>query len=60
MTKAEQLDILERAFDAGCFLEVVKMIKANSSIVMIEKVITKSKERLASTDINWDDLFGGD
>ena len=54
------LDMLERAFEAGCFKEVLKMIRANSSEVLIEKVIKKSRERADSFNFDWDDLFGAD
>lgn len=60
MTQAQLLDVLERAHDAGCFKEVVKMIKAGSAIVLIEKVIEKSQKRADQWDFDWDGLFGSD
>ena len=60
MTQPQLLDILERAHDAGCFKEVVKMIKAGSAIVLIEKVIEKSQQRADLFDFDWDGLFGSD
>ena len=60
MTQAQLLDILERAHDAGCFKEVLKMIKAGSAIVLIEKVIEKSQQRADQFDFDWDHLFGSD
>lgn len=60
MTQTQLLDILERAHNAGCFKEVVKMIKAGSTIVLIEKVIEKSQQRADQFDFDWDHLFGSD
>tara|TARA_Y100000593_G_C4217688_1_gene290098 strand:- start:386 stop:568 length:183 start_codon:yes stop_codon:yes gene_type:complete len=60
MTESQILDLLERAYAAGCFTEVLKMIKARSAIVMIEKVIEKSKERQDDFDFDWNEMFGGD
>ena len=54
------LDLLERAYMAGCFEEVHKMIKTDSSLVLIEKVIEKSKERSDRFPFKFDDLFGTD
>ena len=51
MTESQILDLLERAFNSGCFPEVLKMIRSGSSLVMIEKVIEKSKERHDNFDI---------
>jgi len=60
MTNNKILDLLERAFEAGCFKEVLKMIRANSSEVLIEKIIKKSKEKVDTFDFDWSDLFGTD
>tara|TARA_B100000700_G_C14347694_1_gene535671 strand:+ start:328 stop:510 length:183 start_codon:yes stop_codon:yes gene_type:complete len=60
MSESQILDLLERAYHAGCFPEVLKMIRAKSAEVMIEKVIEKSKEKLDNNPFNWDDLFGAD
>tara|TARA_Y100001938_G_C8075752_1_gene425951 strand:- start:1491 stop:1679 length:189 start_codon:yes stop_codon:yes gene_type:complete len=61
LSEKKLLDLVERAFNAGCFREVVKMIKAKSSLVVIEKVIEKAKEKQESEmDFDWGDLFGGD
>ncbi len=60
MTETQILDLLERAFHSGCFPEVLKMIRSGSSLVMIEKVIQKSKERHDQFDLDWGDIFGGD
>lgn len=59
MQQAQILEILEQAFEAGCFPEVVKMIKANSEMVLIEKVIKVSKEKHDAYNIDWD-TFGSD
>tara|TARA_B100001287_G_C22626236_1_gene502653 strand:+ start:297 stop:479 length:183 start_codon:yes stop_codon:yes gene_type:complete len=60
MTQPQLLDLLERAYEAGCFKEVMKMIKAGSGIVLIEKVIEKSKKRHDEFNLDWSDLFGAD
>jgi hypothetical protein len=61
MSEQKLLDLVERAYAAGCFTEVVKMIKAKSSLVMIEKVIEKAKEKQeAEFGFDWDNLFGAD
>ena len=60
MTQHQLLDILERAYEAGCFKEAMKMIKAGSGIVLIEKVIEKSKKRHDEFNLDWSDLFGAD
>ena len=60
MPEHQILDLLERAFAAGCFTEVLKMIRAKSSIVVIEKVIEKAREKTIN-DFNFDwDIFGTD
>ena len=60
MSESQVLDLLERAYHAGCFIEVLKMIRAKSSVVLIEKVIEKAKERL-DKDFGFDwDIFGSD
>ena len=60
MTQNQLLDLLEKAHDAGCFKEVVKMIKAGTALVLIEKVIEKSQKRTDDFDFDWDGLFGSD
>jgi len=61
LSEKKLLDLVERAYLAGCFLEVIKMIRAKSSLVVIEKVIEKAKEKQESDfDFNWDDMFGSD
>ena len=60
MTNIKILELLERAYEAGCFREVLKMIRANSSEVLIEKIIKKSKERSDTFNFDFDDLFGAD
>ena len=60
MSESQILDFLERAFEAGCFPEVLKMIRAGSTPVLIEKVIEKSSERMKNFDLDWGDIFGGD
>ncbi len=60
MSESQILDLLERAYSAGCFTEVLKMIRAKSSIVVIEKVIEKAREKTIN-DFNFDwDIFGAD
>jgi len=61
MQEFQILDILERAYQAGCFTEVLKMIRSKSSVVMIEKVIEKSKQKQDDDfDFDFDGLFGAD
>ena len=60
MSETKILDLLEIAFNAGCFSEVLKMIRAKTSEVMIEKVIQKSKQRQDEFDLDWNGLFGAD
>ena len=60
MTESQILDLLERAYNAGCFPEVLKLLRAKTALVLIEKVIEKSKEKLDNNPFNWDDLFGAD
>ncbi len=60
MTENKILDLLERAYEAGCFTEVLKMIRAKTSEVVIEKVIEKSKKRQENFHLDWDSLFGSD
>ena len=57
LSEKKLLDLVERAFNAGCFREVVKMIKAKSSLVVIEKAKEKQESEM---DFDWGDLFGGD
>lgn len=52
--------MLERAYKASCFLEVLKMIRAKTSEVVIEKVIQKTHQKQIARDIDWSDLFGAD
>jgi len=60
MSESQILDFLDRAFQAGCFPEVLKMIRAGSTPVLIEKVIEKCTERARDFDFDWDGLFGSD
>lgn len=60
MTESKILDMLERAYKASCFLEVLKMIRAKTSEVVIEKVIQKTHQKQIARDIDWSDLFGAD
>ena len=61
MTEFQILDLLERSFQAGCFTEVLKLIRSRSSIVMIEKVIQISQSKLdEGFDFDFGDLFGAD
>jgi len=59
MTKEQILDALEKAFNAGCFEEVLKLIRAGSDPVIIEKVIEKSSLKNNLDDL-WKDIFGCD
>lgn len=59
MPEKQLLDLLERAFEAGCFNEVLRMIRAKSSVTLIEKVIEKSAAKMSQFDIDWD-IFGAD
>ena len=62
MSEEQILDYLERAFNAGCFPEVLKMIRAGSTSVLIEKVLEKSEEKAKdfADNFDWDGLFGSD
>lgn len=60
LTKHQILDLLDRAYQAGCFQEVHKMILADTDIILIEKVIEKSQARANNFPFNFDDLFGAD
>ena len=60
MSETQILDFLERAFNAGCFPEVLKMIKAKSSPTMIEKVLENREEKTKDFLLDWDGLFGSD
>ena len=60
LNKYQILDLLDRAYQAGCFSEVHKMILADTDLVLIEKVIEKSQARADDFPFNFDDLFGGD
>ena len=59
-TKTQILDLLERAFHAGCFPEVLKLIRSDTNPVLIEKVIEKSQEKVDAFSFNFDDIFGTD
>ena len=60
MTESEILDILEKAYNAGCFPDVLKMVRAKSDKVMIEKVIKIAQKRKDDFDLDWSNIFGGD
>ena len=60
MTETQILDMLERAYNAGCFTEVLKLIRAKSSTVIIEQVIKKSEDKQDNFDFDFDGLFGAD
>ena len=60
MPEHQILDLLERAYQAGCFKEVLKMIRTKSDPVLIEKVIVKSQKRQDNFDLDWDGIFGSD
>jgi len=60
ITSSQILDLLERAYKAGCFEEVHKMIKADSSLVLIEKIIEKTQEKSDRFPFMFDDIFGSD
>jgi len=60
LTNDQILDLLERAYNAGCFSEVHKMIKSSTDIVIIEKVIEKSQEKADSFSFDFSDIFGND
>jgi len=61
MSEQQILDLLERAYHAGIFVEVLKMIKAKTSLTMIEKIIEKAVENHQRFDPFIDlDLFGSD
>ena len=60
MTESEILDILEKAYNAGCFPDVLKMVRAKSDKVMIEKVIKIAQKRKDDFDLDWSNIFGAD
>ncbi len=60
MPEHQILDLLERAFKAGCFQEVLKLIRAKTDTVLIEKVISKSQQRQDDFDFDWNGIFGAD
>ena len=60
MTKEEILDLLDRAFQSGCFPEVIKLIRQGSEKKLIEVIIKKAEQRNILDPFNFDDLFGGD
>ena len=60
MQQSQLLDLLERAYNAGCFTEVLKMIRAGSSEVVIEKVIEKCAQKAEEFSFNFDEIFGSD
>jgi len=59
MTQDQTLDILEKAFEAGCFKEVLKLIRSGSEEALIRKVIEKNKVT-SELDNIWKDIFGTD
>ena len=60
ITKEEVLDLLDKAFQCGCFPEVSKLIRQGSDKKLIEVIIEKAEQRLILDPWNFDDLFGGD
>ena len=60
LSSDQVLDLLENAFKAGCFEEVLKLIKAGSALVLIEKVIEKSQARADRFPFDINDIFGAD
>ena len=59
MTQDQTLDLLEKSFEAGCFKEVLKLIRSGSEEVLIQKVIEKHKMTYKLDNL-WQDLFGTD
>ena len=59
MTQDQVLDLLEKAFEAGCFKEVLKLIRSGSEEILIRKVIEKNKIT-HELDNLWQDIFGAD
>lgn len=59
MTQDQTLDILEKAFEAGCFKEVLKLIRSGSEEILIRKVIEKNKITYKLDNL-WQDIFGSD
>lgn len=61
MTQDELLDLLERAYEYGCFKEIAKLIRQGSDTKLIEVILQKAQERHDRLeDFNWDDFFGAD
>ena len=60
LSRMQILDFLERAYNAGCFIEVLKMIKGGSDAILIEKVVQKSEEKAEKFPFDFSDIFGTD
>jgi len=62
MDKDKILDLLERAYHSGCFVEVLRLIRQGTEIKLIEVIIAKAEERVDRDPFPWniDDLFGCD
>ena len=62
MDKDKMLDLLERAYQSGCFVEVLRLIRQGTEIKLIEVIIAKAEEKAERDPFPWniDDLFGMD
>ena len=62
MDKDKMLDLLERAYQSGCFVEVLRLIRQSTEIKLIEVIIANAEEKAKHDPFPWniDDLFGCD
>ena len=62
MEKDKMLDLLDRAYQFGCFVEVLKLIRQGTEVKLIEVIIAKAEEKAIRDPFPWniDDMFGMD
>ena len=62
MDKDKMLDLLDRAYQCGCFVEVLRLIRQGTEPKLIEVIITKAEEKADQNPFPWniDDIFGMD
>tara|TARA_B100000989_G_scaffold298297_1_gene286946 strand:- start:1023 stop:1211 length:189 start_codon:yes stop_codon:yes gene_type:complete len=62
MEKDKMLDLLDRAYRSGCFVEVLRLIRQGTEPKLIEVIIAKAEERAERNPFPWDidDIFGCD
>ena len=56
------LDFLDRAYQCGCFVEVLRLIRQGTEPKLIEVIIAKAEEKADQNPFPWniDDIFGMD